>query len=103
MDQNRLIGRGGRLPWSVPAELQHFRRVTTGQKLLVGRVTFASLPLTMQRHRQLLVASRDQQLTYHQYPNVRVVNDLAPVIANHARHATNHLYVIGGAQIYQRL
>ncbi|MDF2935232.1 MAG: dihydrofolate reductase [Paenibacillaceae bacterium] len=43
MDQNRGIGREGRLPWRLPADLARFRRITTGHAVLMGRKTWDSL------------------------------------------------------------
>ena len=39
-DQNGLIGKDQTLPWHLPAELKHFKEITTGQAILMGRITF---------------------------------------------------------------
>jgi dihydrofolate reductase len=41
--ENRAIGKGGRLPWRLPADLRHFKELTTGQTVLMGRKTFESI------------------------------------------------------------
>ncbi|RAV04122.1 dihydrofolate reductase [Paenibacillus sp. YN15] len=43
MDQNRGIGREGRLPWRLPGDLARFRRITTGHAVLMGRKTWESI------------------------------------------------------------
>ena len=43
MDKNRLIGQGNRLPWTLPADMKHFRRHTLGKPVLMGRKTFESI------------------------------------------------------------
>jgi dihydrofolate reductase len=41
---NRVIGRDGALPWRLPADMRHFRELTVGHTVLMGRRTFQSLP-----------------------------------------------------------
>jgi dihydrofolate reductase len=59
---NGVIGRNGRLPWHIPRDLQHFKRVTMGMPMIMGRKTFESLPglLPGRRH---IVLTRDQTWT----------------------------------------
>lgn len=56
---NGAIGRGGGLPWHLPADLRHFKRATTGTAMVMGRRTFESLPglLPGRRH---IVLTRDR-------------------------------------------
>jgi dihydrofolate reductase len=42
--QNGVIGKAGRLPWHLPADLRHFKAVTMGAPMIMGRKTFDSLP-----------------------------------------------------------
>ena len=58
MARNRVIGADGRLPWHIPADLMHFKALTTGRPMIMGRKTFASLPglLPGRRH---IVLTRD--------------------------------------------
>ena len=44
MDRNRVIGRGGALPWKLSADLKRFKALTMGHHLIMGRKTFESLP-----------------------------------------------------------
>ena len=41
---NRVIGRDGGLPWRLPTDMRHFRELTSGHTVLMGRNTFESLP-----------------------------------------------------------
>ncbi len=59
MDRNRLIGREGGLPWKIPADMRHFRRVTTGCPILVGRRTFVEDIGRPLPGRETIVISRD--------------------------------------------
>jgi len=44
MDEGRLIGRAGELPWHIPEDLKHFSQLTAGHAVLMGWMTFQSLP-----------------------------------------------------------
>lgn len=95
---NGVIGAAGRLPWHIPADLAHFKRLTTGSPMIMGRATFESLPgiLPGRRH---IVLTRDPQWTSGDGgdDSVEVAPDLdaAIAMANGARIA-----VIGGAQVF---
>ena len=56
---NGVIGKDGRLPWHLPADLKHFKRVTMGTPMIMGRRTFESFPglLPGRRH---IVLTRDR-------------------------------------------
>jgi dihydrofolate reductase len=58
--QNGVIGRGGKLPWHIPADLKRFKRLTMGSVMVMGRKTFDSLPglLPGRRH---VVLTRDPE------------------------------------------
>lgn len=57
---NGVIGRDGALPWHIPADLRHFKRMTMGTPMIMGRRTFESLPglLPGRRH---IVLTRDRE------------------------------------------
>jgi dihydrofolate reductase len=57
--QNGVIGRAGKLPWHIPADLKRFKALTMGSAIVMGRKTFESLPglLPGRRH---IVLTRDR-------------------------------------------
>jgi len=55
---NGVIGRGGALPWHLPADLRRFRELTTGQAVVMGRRTFDGLPAPLAGRRNI-VLTRD--------------------------------------------
>ena len=106
MDEARIIGNAGRLPWRLPEDLQHFKELTMGQAVLMGRKTYESLP-TKSRPlpgRYNIVATRtaaDLNLP----AAVEVVTDcerfLKELQSGVRRFATEQLWVIGGANLYE--
>jgi len=95
MDEGGLIGRDGRLPWHLPEDLKHFRRLTMGKTMLMGRRTWDSLggkPLDGRMH---WVLSRDPAFLP---TGARVFRDLEGALA---AHGDDELMVIGGADLFR--
>ena len=92
-DENRVIGGNNAIPWQglVPADMKHFRELTAGNTIIMGRNTFDSIwrPLP---NRQNIVISRTQQ----SIAGVTVVSSLAEAYAL----AERNIFIIGGTQIY---
>ena len=95
MAQNRVIGCGGKIPWHLPEDFKWFKQCTTGQVVLMGRKTFASLGKPLP-NRTNLVVSRGAEI-----PGVEMVRDLAAF--DPARFAPREVWIIGGAEIYAQL
>jgi dihydrofolate reductase len=92
--QNGVIGRNGTLPWHIPADLKHFKEVTLGTPMIMGRRTFDSLPglLPGRRH---IVLTRDRGWSAEGAEVVHSVEE-AVAIAGGER-----ISVIGGADIFR--
>lgn len=95
---DRVIGRDGRLPWSLPEDLAHFRRLTVGTVVLMGRATWESLPDAFRPlpDRENVVLSRRGL----DAPGAVVVPDLATALA---LVGDRPAWVVGGAQVYEAL
>jgi len=97
MDRTRVIGSNGRLPWSLPADLQRFKRLTMGHALLMGRKTYDSIGRPLPGRRTIVV-SRDPAL---QIPGCRTAAGIAAALELAA--GEEELFVCGGAEIFQQL
>ena len=93
---NGVIGRDGALPWHLPADLQHFKALTQGKPMIMGRRTFESLPglLPGRRH---IVLTRDHGWRAEGAEPVTTI-DQALAVAGGER-----VSVIGGAEIFALL
>ncbi|MDO7836232.1 dihydrofolate reductase [Sphingobium sp. HBC34] len=91
---NGVIGRDGDLPWRLPADLKHFKAITAGHPMIMGRKTFDSLPglLPGRRH---IVLTRDSGWTGK---GAEVAHDVDAALA---QAAAPSVMVIGGAEIYR--
>ncbi|HYW15722.1 MAG TPA: dihydrofolate reductase [Allosphingosinicella sp.] len=90
--RNGAIGRDGGLPWRIPADLKHFKAVTMGSAMVMGRKTFESLPglLPGRRH---VVLTRDPEWTV---TGAKKVGSLEEALASAGDEPVS---VIGGAEI----
>ena len=97
VDRNLAIGKGGRLPWHYSADLKFFKETTIRNVVVMGRHTWQTLkgPLP---NRQNIVLSRDQNLAANE--TLIVMSDVDSVL-EYARKQDEHLFVIGGAKVYE--
>jgi len=89
--QNGVIGRDGKLPWHIPADLKRFKALTMGSAMIMGRKTFDSLPglLPGRRH---IVLTRDREWLAE---GAEVAHDVDEALKLAGERAS----VIGGAEI----
>lgn len=99
--KNNVIGRKGDLPWYIPEDLKHFKEITEGGTVLMGRKTFESIinrnkkPLP-NRTNAVLTRSKDFQAP----DGVLVFNDVDKALNS---LKCEELFVIGGGTVYQML
>jgi dihydrofolate reductase len=92
MAENRVIGSGARIPWYLPAELKWFKRMTTGQVLVMGRKTFETIGKPLPNRDTIVLSCTRTTL-----PGVRVVSSLSELdLAGEDRE----VFICGGAQVY---
>ena len=94
MAHDRVIGLDNRMPWHLPADLAHFKRVTLGKPVLMGRKTWESLPHRPLPGRDNRVLTRDAG---YQAEGATVFTELTAALAAPTR---GELFVIGGAALY---
>jgi dihydrofolate reductase len=92
---NGVIGRDGGLPWHVPEDLRHFRRMTLDHAIIMGRRTWESLPGPLSRRRNIVVTRAALD-----HPGVEVARSVLAAIAL-ARQTDPEPRVVGGAGIYE--
>lgn len=90
-----VIGADGTLPWHLPADLAHFKRLTLGHAVIMGRATFESIGKPLPQ-RLNIVLTRQADFAA---PGVDVVTSLAAAYARAATHGGPAM-VIGGAAVY---
>jgi dihydrofolate reductase len=93
---NGVIGHEGGLPWHLPADLKHFKAMTLGRPVLMGRRTFDSIGKPLPGRRNLVVTRRPLEVE-----GVEVFGSLEDALA--AVADAPEVAVIGGAQLYREL
>ncbi len=96
-DRRGLIGRGGDLPWRLPADLAHFKAVTLGKPVVMGRRTWESLRRPLPGRDNIVVTRRRG----YRAPGAAVAASPAAALA--LASGATEIVVIGGAQLYAAL
>jgi dihydrofolate reductase len=94
---NRELGRANGLLWRLPADMKHFKTLTTGHAVIMGRKTFESLPYGALPERTNVVITNNQTFKAH---GCEVCTSLEEAIAKHTDE--DEIFIIGGASIYQQ-
>ncbi len=95
--ENGAIGRGGALPWRLPTDQQHFKQLTQGHCVLMGRKTFDSIGRRPLPGRTNIVITRD---TSFGVEGVAVARDLEAALTLAREGGETEAFVVGGAELY---
>jgi dihydrofolate reductase len=93
--ENRVIGRHGRLPWSIPEDQEFFHAETAGQIVVMGRICFETWPGALRDGRRPVVVSHHPVAA-----PVPTVPSLPAALAA-AQGLAGRIYICGGEQIYR--
>ena len=95
VSSNGVIGRDGRMPWDIPEDLRHFRAVTTGRPVVMGRVTFESIGRPLPRRTNIVVTRQADWAA----EGVLVAHSLEEALVLAGPEAGD-VMVIGGGHVY---
>ena len=96
MDENRLIGRGPDIPWQMPADRRHFREMTLGKPVVMGRKTFETLKRPLGKRHNIILT---RNTTYEAPAGCSIAHSVADAV--HLAGAAEELMICGGAPIYE--
>lgn len=96
--KNGVIGKDNKLPWHLPEDLKHFKNITTGHVVVMGRKTYESLPNGALPFRKNIVLTRDEN---YLLDDAEVMNAIEEVLAFQELHPDEEIYIMGGAEIYK--
>ncbi len=94
MARNRVIGRGNRLPWHLPADLKHFKELTLGKPIVMGRRTWESLPGLLPDRRHIVVTRQQDYVA--EGAETAASLDAAIALAGDV----DEVMIVGGANLY---
>jgi dihydrofolate reductase len=92
MSLNRVIGRGNQIPWYLPEDFRWFKKMTTGNVVVMGRKTFQSIGRPLPNRETIIVSAAG-----FSFPGVRTVRSLEEISLE---GETRDVFICGGAQIY---
>jgi dihydrofolate reductase len=96
---NSIIGKENKLPWHLPADLQHFKKLTSGHAILMGRKTYESIGKALPNRLNLILT---RNLNF-KAPNCFIINNLQSACEIAKEQNYTNLFVIGGAEVYKEL
>ena len=87
-DRNGAIGKGGSLPWRQSTDLQHFKHITLGGTIVMGRKTWDSLPGKLPERKHIVMSRSDVEgIEVMNYDQIMALQE--------------DLFIIGGGEIYR--
>ena len=96
MANNRVIGLDNKMPWHLPADLQHFKAVTTGKPVIMGRKTFESIGRPLPGRRNIII-TRNSEYTAQGIEVVTTPDAALELVAT-----AEEVMIIGGGNIYEQ-
>jgi dihydrofolate reductase len=93
MSRNRVIGKDNKLPWHLPEDLRWFKKLTTGNVIVMGRKTWESLGKPLPNRENIVLSRSSGPIT-----GVRTIRALSEVDPT---TDPREYFIIGGAQIFQ--
>lgn len=97
MAENRVIGRDNSLPWRLPADLKHFKALTIGKPIVMGRKTWESLPGLLPDRHHIVITGNES----YRAEGCSVVHSVEEALA--AAGDAPEVMVVGGAAFYQQM
>ncbi len=94
MANNRVIGKNNDMPWHLPADLQHFKSVTLGKPIIMGRKTYESIGRPLPG-RQNIIVSRNPEYRVEGCKVVRSLQEATALVQNE-----EEIMIIGGGKLY---
>ena len=95
LSDNAVIGRDGKLPWHLPADLQRFRRITMGHPILMGRKTWESIGRPLPGRTNVVLTRSDD----FEAPGTRIFHSLDDALEDLA--GEEEVFVIGGEGVFR--
>lgn len=95
VSKNNVIGKDNKLPWHLPADLAHFKKITSGHTIIMGRKTFESIGRPLPNRRNIVITRN----TGFKAEGIEVVHSIEQ--AMDITKDEEEVFVIGGEEIYK--
>ncbi|MDB5010718.1 MAG: dfrA [Mucilaginibacter sp.] len=95
ISENHAIGKDNKLLWHLPNDLKHFKEITTGHTIIMGRKTYDSVGRPLPNRRNIIITRQNMTIA-----GCEVVNSIDAALALCADEA--EVFIVGGAEIYRQ-
>lgn len=99
VSDNGVIGKEGKIPWYIPEDLKHFRRLTLGHHVLMGRKTFESIGKPLPERTNLVLT----KIPSYKAEGAYVFDTIEGAVKFAEENGEKELMVIGGAEVYREM
>lgn len=99
MGNNRVIGLNNDMPWHLPKDLAHFKKITTGHTIVMGRKTYESIGRPLP-NRKNIILTRQASLRFPE--EVMTVSSLETVLKWNEENPEEEIFIIGGGNLYKQ-
>ncbi|MCR4264084.1 MAG: dihydrofolate reductase [Candidatus Roizmanbacteria bacterium] len=97
IDKNRGIGIHNTIPWDIPEDLQHFKKITMGHPVIMGRKTYESIGRLLPGRTNIVITRNP-----HYAGDVKVVHSLDEALSYAQSIDQNEVFIIGGEEIFKQ-
>jgi dihydrofolate reductase len=97
MSLNRVIGAGNKIPWHLPEDFKWFKKMTTGQVIVMGRKTFEAIGRPLPNRTTIVLTRSPEGI-----PAVQTISNLSELHAASPSLAGRDVFICGGAQVYEQ-
>ena len=97
LSENRVIGRNNELPWKMPADQEHFYRITSGCPFIMGRKSYLSKDRLLSSKRSIILTHHSND---HLYPNCERAESLGEALSMLADD--KQIFILGGGEVFRQ-
>jgi dihydrofolate reductase len=95
ISENHVIGKDNKLLWYLPNDLKHFKELTTGHSVIMGRKTYESVGKPLPKRRNIIITRQPINIE-----GCEVVNSIESALV--LCKGENEVFIVGGAEIYKQ-
>ncbi len=99
--KNRIIGNGGRIPWNIPHDMQRFKQLTTGNIVIMGRITYEDIGKPLPDRYNIIVTA-DPNYTADGCTVCSSYEEALSHAKNVSKQTGKDIYICGGESIYKK-
>lgn len=101
MANDRVIGKDNQMPWHLPADLKHFKAVTFGKPVIMGRKTHESIGMVLPGRKNIIISRNSDYCSEFHNEHCQVVTSLDAALE--LTKDEEEVMIIGGANIYEQM